>query len=565
MMRIQGLKITLHAATQLPVKRIDVIKIALRIITLGLIVGLTGCQQDRTNDSAANTNAQNSVETPAPWLELKTRNSRYRLRIDDSYETVPAGQMHYWDIHVMTIDEQPLTPQRIKVSGTMPGHGHGMATFPKATPMDQPGLMRVKGMKFHMGGQWRMRVDINDAAGPDYAYFELNVQPALTEAPAGVTYTPEELAQLKALQLSALPPLKNDPSNRLSLNADAAALGEKLFFDPGLSQTGTVSCATCHSPEHGFGDGKVLSFGTATTKRHAPALLGVAHSTWFYWDGRRDTLWAQALSPLETSGEMDNTRVDVLKFVLNHSEYGPEFTRLTGFTPSLLENVDDGAGPYASDEGKAAWMRIRPPKRERLDAAFSFVGKILAAYEESLQHTPARFDEFVELLLKEGEKAASKVYSESEMRGARLYANEERTPCLRCHNGALLTNQEFHNIDTGLSADGEFDVGRELGLKAAKLDPFNCFGVHSDASREQCTGLNFGRGNHLDAGAFKTPGLRNLVNTAPYFHDGRKGTLEEVLAHYLASQGDSEDTHEMPEFALTGSEAADLIAFLKTL
>ena len=506
------------------------------------------------------------MQAAQPWLELKTRNSRYRLRIDQSYAQVPAGRMHYWDINVMTIDEQPLTPARIKISGTMPGHGHGMTTFPRATAMEQPGLMRIKGMKFHMGGEWRMRIDINDKAGPDYAYFDFNVQPEPADAPPGVTYTAAELAQLKALQLSALSPLAKDPSNRLSQNADATTLGRALFFDPGLSQSGTVSCATCHNPELGFGDGKVLSFGTATTKRHAPALLGVAHSTWFYWDGRRDSLWAQALSPLETPGEMDNTRVDVLRYVLNHAQYGPAFTQLTGFDSSLLDGIDDaGIGPYADDAGKAAWTRLRPPARERIDSAFSFVGKVLAAYEETLLHTPSRFDDFVHVLLNDGEKAATKVFSQSEMRGAKLYANEERTPCLRCHNGALFTNQEFHNINTGASADGNFDFGRDIGLKAERLDPFNCLGLHSDARREQCVALEFVRGNHLDPGAFKTPGLRNIARTAPYFHDGRMASLELVLAHYLASEGDSEDTHEMPKFALTGSETADLIAFLKTL
>ncbi len=532
-----------------------------RLFLLCLLFALVSCSKEAQDEVSLAESA-----TPAPWLELKTTNSRYRLRIEDSYEQVPAGTLHFWDIHVMTIDEQPLTPQRLKVSGTMPGHGHGMATFPKARSMNREGLMRVKGMKFHMGGEWRMRIDINDSKGPDYAYFNFNVEPAPVSLSSNVTFTDKELAQLKALRLNALPPLDKDPSNRLSQNSEAAELGEALFFDKGLSRSGTVSCATCHDPTLGFADGKTLSVGTATTPRHAPALLDVARSTWFYWDGRRDSLWAQALSPIETEGEMDNTRGDALRYIVSHPEHGPVFKQLTGFGKELLDVLTiEGIGPYSTREGKQAWDRLRPPEKERMNTAFSFIGKALAAYEETLQHSPSRFDEFVNTLLDHGEKRASEIFSGAEMRGAKLYANEEKTPCLRCHNGALFTNQEFHNIDTGMNTAGEFDAGRANGVSAAKRDPFNCLGVFSDALPEQCVALTFGRGNHLDSGAFKTPTLRNVVNTAPYFHDGRFATLELVVAHYLASEGIAEDTHEMPKFTLTGKETSDLIAFLKTL
>ncbi|MFK8030671.1 MAG: cytochrome c peroxidase [Gammaproteobacteria bacterium] len=532
------------------------------IVILLTLLTLTACQKP---EELAASNKQ-EVAAPGPWLDLQTTNARYRLRIDENYTQIPAGQMHYWDIHVATNDEQPLSPKQIKVSGWMPGHGHGMATFPLATTMKKEGLMRVKGMKFHMGGEWRMRIDVVDAAGPDYAYFNFNVQPAPTKAPPTVLFTPTELAQLKALHLSSLAPLQKDASNKFSQNPAAAALGRALFFDVGLSRSGTVSCATCHNPELGFGDGKILSFGTAKTERHAPALTGVAHSTWFYWDGRRDSLWSQALSPLESSGEMDNTRGDVLRYVVSHPEHGPAFKRLTGFGEELLTDLDsEGMGPADGAPGRIAWNQLRPPQKERLNTAFSIVGKVLAAFEETIQHAPSRFDQFVEVLLDDGENAAAKLLSRAEIRGAKLYANENKTPCLRCHNGPLFTNQEFHNIDTGLSARGNFDAGRKIGARLVQLDEFNCYGVFSDATRQECTALTFGRGNHLEAGAFKTPGLRNVVNTAPYFHDGRMPTLETVVAHYLASEGDTEDVHEMPKFELTPGEASDLIAFLKTL
>ncbi|MEM7081749.1 MAG: cytochrome c peroxidase [Pseudomonadota bacterium] len=505
--------------------------------------------------------SDSAVADIRPWLEMKTTNSRYRVRIDEHYAHIPAGELHAWIVQVTTIDEVPLTPQRMKLSGTMPGHGHGMATFPQAVATEQTGRMRVDGMKFHMGGLWRMRIDINDAAGPDYAYFELDVQPAHTRAPASITFSEQELAQLNGLRLASLAELQADPSNRFSLNSAAAALGEKWFFDPGFSQSGTVSCATCHDPELGFGDGKALSVGTAITPRHAPTLPAIAHATWFYWDGRRDSLWAQALSPLETRGEMDNHRGDVLRYILTHPEYGPAFEQLTGVGADLLNDLDrPGLSPSTE-----SWRTLRPPQQERINTAFALVGKVIAAYEETLQYAPTKFDRFVDALLEDGERAASDLYTESEMRGAKLFVNEEQTPCLRCHNGPLFTNQEFHNIDTGTNAAGGFDSGRLAGVIAVKADPFNCLGVYSDAQPEQCSTLNFARGNHLESGAFKTPSLRNIKNTAPYFHDGRMPSLQSVLAHYLASQGDEDDVHEMPMFELTRQESDDLLAFLNTL
>lgn len=522
---------------------------------------LLGACSDPSNDTAPAA----ALAAESPWIELKTRNSRYRLRIDNSYEQVPAGQLHYWDVNVMTIDDQPLTPERMKISGTMPGHGHGMATFPKATAMQREGLMRVKGMKFHMGGEWRMRIDINDAAGPDYAYFTLNVQPEPVAA-TSVRFSQDELAQLKALRLQELPPYQGDPSNRLSLNPQAAELGKKLFFDTNLSRTGTVSCATCHNPQLGFSDGKALSVGTATTSRHAPALLGVAHSTWFYWDGRRDSLWSQALSPLEAAGEMDNSRGNVVRYVVSHPDYGPAFERLTGFGREMLVDLpSEPIGPQSNDAGRAAWRGLRAPVKERVNSAFSSIGKVIAAFEESFHHEPSPFDQFVNDLLRDGENASAEYYPVAAMRGAKLFVNDDKTPCLRCHNGPLFTNQEFHNIDTGKNRRGGFDSGRAAGTVAVKADPFNCLGIFSDAQHEQCTALTFGRGNHLDSGAFKTPGLRNIKNTAPYFHDGRMATLAEVIAHYLSSEGDDTDAHEMPAFTLTADETADLIAFLETL
>jgi cytochrome c peroxidase len=103
---------------------------------------------------------------------------------------------------------------------------------------------------------------------------------------------------LESLWIGSLAAAPIDESNRFSRQPAAAALGTQLFFDTGLSSTGTVACSTCHDPGKYFADGKRVSEGTGTTTRNAPSLLGASYHKWFYWDGRRDSLWAQALAPM---------------------------------------------------------------------------------------------------------------------------------------------------------------------------------------------------------------------------------------------------------------------------
>ena len=102
----------------------------------------------------------------------------------------------------------------------------------------------------------------------------------------------------RTLQHSPLPPLAPDPTNALADDARAARLGQFLFFDAGLSQNGRVSCASCHVPEQAFTDGKPLFEGLGRGERNTPTLWNVAYQRWFFWDGRADSLWSQALGPL---------------------------------------------------------------------------------------------------------------------------------------------------------------------------------------------------------------------------------------------------------------------------
>ena len=99
-----------------------------------------------------------------------------------------------------------------------------------------------------------------------------------------------------------------DPSNRVSRNASAVDLGKRLFFDTRLSSTSKVSCATCHLPEREFQDGTPLASGVGTTNRRTMPIIAAAYSPFLFWDGRKDSLWSQALGPLESPVEHGGTR-----------------------------------------------------------------------------------------------------------------------------------------------------------------------------------------------------------------------------------------------------------------
>ena len=102
-------------------------------------------------------------------------------------------------------------------------------------------------------------------------------------------WTETEMATLQSLWLGNLPPLTPDPSNSVSDDPQATALGQKIFFDTRFSANGQISCATCHQPERLFTDGLPRAQAIGVTKRQTPTIIGTTYGPWFYWDGRRDS------------------------------------------------------------------------------------------------------------------------------------------------------------------------------------------------------------------------------------------------------------------------------------
>ncbi len=386
---------------------------------------------------------------------------------------------------------------------------------------------------------------------------------------ATAIWTEAEIGLLTSLSLAAASPPPPSPGNRVADDPRAAELGHALFFDPALSANGKVSCATCHHPARGFTDGLALSKGVGQAGANAPTLIGVAHSTWLFWDGRRDSLWAQALAPLEAGVEMATTRVDAVRYVTTNEKTRARYEAIFG-RPAPFDDVDrfpPGAGPFSDRAGRDAWARMHPADRPAVDRAFANLGKLFEAYQRKLAPGPARFDRYVAGL--RGEAGAGDAsLSDEEIEGLRLFIDAGRTQCLRCHNGPLLTNQSFHHVGTATAADGSPAYGRFLGIQAVLVDPFNCLGTYSDADPDDCGALRFldrSQVSHAE-GQFKTPTLRSLPLTGPYMHDGRFETLEAVIEHYRHPPARAIEPHELiPPLEVTDAEAAALVAFLHTL
>ena len=353
-----------------------------------------------------------------------------------------------------------------------------------------------------------------------------------------VPWTEAEVATLRSLWLGSLEPLPPDPTNAVADNPDAARLGQRLFFDPRLSANGAIACATCHQPQRRFTDGLVKGKAIGVSKRNTPSIVGVAYSPWLYWDGRRDSLWAQALSPLEDPNEHGSERTRIVGFIATDAAYRTAYQGLFGALPDLSD-------------------------RDAVNRAFSNVGKAIAAYERVLMPGRSKFDTYVAAVVAANEHIQKETFSEDEIHGLGVFIRE--AGCTQCHNGPLLTNNEFHNTGV-ISFPGEVpDKGRIAGVRKAMDDPFNCLGAFSDSATPLCAELEFVRTGAELVGAVRTPSLRNLDGTAPFMHKGQIKTLHDVLRHYndapLAMIGHSE---VMP-LGLSGRKLRQLEAFLHTL
>ena len=308
--------------------------------------------------------------------------------------------------------------------------------------------------------------------------------------------------------------LKKNPLTRAKIE-----LGRQLYFDPRLSVDATVSCASCHNPTEGYSANTKTGVGVRGQLggRNSPVSFNRILSGPQFWDGRADSLEAQAIGPIQNPIEMGFTHEGVVKRLGEMPVYKKQFEKIFG------------------------------------DLTIDRVGQAIAAFERVLVTAPSPYDHNEQLQsfaaldpddIAEDQDLAAKYaaakaavaaqpMSEEAKRGREIFFSEKGN-CTACHVGANLADENYHNIGIGMDKP-EPDVGR--------------FAVTKDPA---------------DTGAFKTPTVRNVALSAPYMHDGSVATLEEVVEWY--DKGGHPNPHlsaKIRPLKLSAQEKADLVDFMK--
>ncbi|MER8409878.1 MULTISPECIES: cytochrome c peroxidase [unclassified Mesorhizobium] len=374
-------------------------------------------------------------------------------------------------------------------------------------------------------------------------------------------FSDAEKTTIASLALSSLPALKPDTTDRFADVPAAAALGSTLFFDQGMSGDGSISCSTCHKIDRQFQDDLPQAVGVGRTSRRTMPLAGVARDPWFFWDGRRDSLWAQALTPLENPLEQAGNRTAYAHYI--KARFGERYERIFGPLPDL-SGMPSNASPLGNDAEKAAWNAMSGAQRSAIDGVFANIGKAIAAFERSIEPAPTRFDRFALDLATGAEPKGDAVFSKQEILGLKLFIGKAN--CVTCHNGPRFTDNSFHNTGVPSVAGLPPDRGRIDAVRQVEADPFNCFGAYRDGDASACGELRFMVKDAPElVRAYKTPSLRGAATRSPYMHAGQFSSLDEVVAHYAKAAPSVEGTSEVHPLGLSDRERAALVAFLKTL
>lgn len=373
----------------------------------------------------------------------------------------------------------------------------------------------------------------------------------------------DKIIVLKSLWIGSLPSPPKDPSNAYAENPKAVRLGKKFFFDNRFSGNLKVACATCHPENMNFVDNLPLAHGMGTTSRRSMPLIGMAYNAWYFWDGRKDSLWSQALGPLESTVEHGFTRTLCAQVVIDN--YRQEYEEVFGPLPEFSKNDLPPLAKPASDDPSAlkSWIKMPREKRVAVNRIYANMGKSIAAFVRTIIPSASRFDRYVEAVLINDVQAMKSMLSEDEVRGLRLFIGKAK--CTNCHTGPLLTNGEFHNVGVPQPEGLPADRGRAEAITKVLADEFNCLSVYSDATPGQCSELRF-IDTHTEKyeGAFKTPSLRNVSGRPPYMHSGQFATLRDVLEFYRDLKPEKRP-NDLEHADLADKDLEHLEAFLRAL
>ena len=296
-------------------------------------------------------------------------------------------------------------------------------------------------------------------------------------------------------------------------------LGRQLYFDTRLSKDSTISCASCHNPAEGYAAHTQFGVGIDGQEggRNSPVSYNRILSGPQFWDGRVDSLEAQAVGPIANPIEMGFTHEGVVERLSQIPVYKRQFDAIFGEV--TIDRVGEAIATFerAIVTGPSPW--------DYYEALLPFE----ALDEEDIADDEDLAEKYAFLTA----GAEANPMSDSAKRGRDIFFTEKGN-CTACHVGANLADEKYHNLGVGMEKD-EPDLGR--------------FAV---------------TGEEKDKGAFKTPTVRNVALTAPYMHDGSQQTLEEVVEWY--NKGGHPNPYlseKVRPLNLTDEEKADLVEFMK--
>jgi cytochrome c peroxidase len=428
-----------------------------------------------------------------------------------------AGRLALVDLVIGDEDNMPATPAaaaRLRTKHIAATAGAKIAVDPSFTfgkaqltrnPLPVYVFVDTKTMKVLSTATEPDPISLANKLAVELSFLDKTPRPAVSNPPLyDERFTESQKDLLAAMKLPtdfAPPP---DPTNEYGDLPAAAALGKKLFEDKALTPTGTVSCASCHDPAKELSDGQPQSIGgLARLDRNSPAIALAAHSRWQFWDGRVDSLWAQALGPFEDAKEMGSSRAFIVAEI--KARYATEYEAVFGAKHPLAT---------ASD------TRI-----------YVNVGKAIAAFERSLRVKPNPLDAY----------AGGDLTALTTPQKDALF-QFFKVGCAQCHWGPRLTDDAFHilRFPTGRQ-DKQPDRGRFEVLPTLATREFNGASEWSD-DKTAAKLLSLPQADNM-LGAFKTPTLRGIAAvSAPYGHGGMLVDLPAVTKHY----GDRGLPHEDP-------------------
>jgi cytochrome c peroxidase len=313
--------------------------------------------------------------------------------------------------------------------------------------------------------------------------------------------------------------------------AQKVALGQQLFFDARLSADGTVACSTCHNPAHAFTDARPTSVGIKgrVGQRNAPTILNALYNKTQFWDGRAKTLEEQAALPIVNPSEMGQPNLEAaVKGIATIGEYQQAFRGVFGQPPNGIDLL-----------------------------------RAIASYERTLYSFDSPFDRFI--------AGDAHAVDDAAKRGWEIFNTRGR--CNKCHalseekrDVTFFTDNDFHNIGIGIIRHNVV----LLACQAKRLiDSGNAVAVDEAAIQTDMSALGRFLVTKKDpaTAAFKTPDLRNVLVTAPYFHDGSQATLWDVVDHYNKGDGLRNPylDEDMQPLALTETDVDDVVAFMASL